>query len=111
MNAMINWDRVMELRHEIGQEDFAEIVTLFLEEADEVVARLSPANDAKTMENDLHFLKGSALNLGFEEFARICQTGERMAANGRTDVEVDVVRATYRQSRQSFLARMEQLAA
>lgn len=108
---MINWDRVMDLRDEVGPEDFAEIATLFLEEADEVVARLSPKSDAKSMENDLHFLKGSALNLGFDDFARLCQSGERMAANGQTDIEIDTVRSTYEQSRTAFVTKMQDLAA
>jgi histidine phosphotransfer protein HptB len=108
---MIDWVRVMDLRDEIGGEDFAEIVAMFLEETGEVIARLSPKSDAKTMENDLHFLKGSALNLGFEELARICQVGERLAANGQVDVPLDAVRTSYEQSRAAFLAQIEQMAA
>jgi histidine phosphotransfer protein HptB len=108
---MINWDRVMDLRDEVGPEDFTEIATLFLEEADEVVARLSEKSDAKSMESDLHFLKGSALNLGFEDFARLCQSGERMAANGQTDIPIDSVRSAYEQSRTAFVAKMQDLAA
>jgi HPt (histidine-containing phosphotransfer) domain-containing protein len=101
----------MDLRDEVGPEDFAEIATLFLEEADEVVSRLNSENDAKSMESDLHFLKGSALNLGFEDFARLCQTGERMAANGQTDIPLDTVRNAYEESRMAFVAKMQDLAA
>jgi HPt (histidine-containing phosphotransfer) domain-containing protein len=108
---MINWDRVIDLRNEVGADDFSEIAALFLEEADEVIARLSPESNAKTMESDLHFLKGSALNLGFEDLARICQTGERMAANGQTDVPIDAVRQSYAQSRVMFMTRIKDLAA
>ncbi len=108
---MINWDRVMDLRDEVGPDDFAEIATLFLEEADEVVSRLSLENGAKSMESDLHFLKGSALNLGFEDFARLCQSGERMAANGQTDIPLDSVRSSYEQSRSALVAKMQDLAA
>lgn len=111
VGTMINWERVMDLRQEIGHEDFTEIATLFLEEADEVIARLSTENDAKTTESDLHFLNGSALNLGFEDLARICQSGERMAANGENEMPLDAVRKTYVKSRETFLLRIEQLAA
>ena len=108
---MINWDRVMDLRDEVGPEDFAEIATLFLEEADEVVARLCEKSDAKSMESDLHFLKGSALNLGFEDFAQLCQSGERKAASGQTDIAIETVRCAYEQSRKAFIAKMQDLAA
>lgn len=87
---MIEWERVNELRSEIGDDDFAEVVALFLEEADEVIARISPDDGARALESDLHFLKGAALNLGFAEFAALCQDGERRAAGG--DIEVDLTR-------------------
>ena len=35
---MIAWDRLNELRAEIGDDDLADVVAMFLEEADEVVA-------------------------------------------------------------------------
>ena len=86
---MIDWERVQELRDEIGEADFAEVVTLFLEEVAEVVDRLRSRPDPSTFEEDLHFLKGSALNLGFAEFGALCQQGETLAADGRA-TEVDL---------------------
>lgn len=77
---MIDWNRVQALRLEIGADDFAEVVALFLEEADEAVARLQPGAGPRALEADLHFLKGSALNLGFADFAALCQGAERAAA-------------------------------
>ena len=79
---MINWDRVNELREEIGPEDFAEIVELFLEEVEQVVGKLRERPDLATLGEDLHFLKGSALSLGFDSFSKLCQDGERRAAAG-----------------------------
>ena len=55
---MIDWERVKELRGEIGDDDFAEVAAMFLEEADEAVGRLVPGLTANAMEADLHFLKG-----------------------------------------------------
>src|SRR6218665_845615 len=79
--AMIEWARVRELRDEIGIDDFGEIVVLFLEEADEVVSRLGGNNRQRSVADDLHFLKGAALNLGFSDFAGSCPEGEgRIAA-------------------------------
>lgn len=65
---LINWDRVQELRAEIGDDSFTEVVTLFLEECDTVIAR----SVAGVTAEDLHFLKGAALNLGFAELAAAC---------------------------------------
>jgi HPt (histidine-containing phosphotransfer) domain-containing protein len=99
---MIDWDRVDELRSEIGAEDFAEVVTLFLDEADEVAAKLSDISGAKAIENALHFLKGSALNLGFRDLANICQEGERRAAGGETGFDLGPVIACYEESKSAF---------
>ena len=80
---MIDWERVAELKAEVGDDDFAEIADLFLAEVEEVVTRMIASPDAGRLSEDLHFVKGSAINLGFSEFARLCQTGERLAAGGR----------------------------
>ena len=65
---MIDWPRVTELREEVGAEDFGEVVEIFLEEVEEVIGKLE-GGDRGQLEQDLHFLKGSALNLGFDEFS------------------------------------------
>ncbi|MFN4154389.1 MAG: Hpt domain-containing protein [Paracoccaceae bacterium] len=108
---MIDWTRVQELRLEVGPDDFGDIVSIFLKEADGVVARLTRLRDARSIECDLHFLKGSALNLGFSEFAQICQAGERRAASGAADVEMQAVVETYRRSRSTFLGGIKAMAA
>jgi len=108
---MIDWDRVNDLKAEIGEADFAEVATMFLEESDEVIGRISADNGALALEQDLHFLKGAALNLGFAHLAALCQEGERRAAAGLTDVDLDPVRAAYSVSRQTFLAECGTLAA
>ena len=100
--SMIDWSRVDALRDEIGVEDFAEVVALFLDEADEAVARLSPDRGAAAVSADLHFLKGSALNLGFDRFAALCQDGERRAAQGDLSVDLSAVRSCYNESKLAF---------
>ena len=89
---MIDWTRVNELRDEIGADDFDEVVIMFLEEADEVIARIAPGDSTKSLEADLHFLKGAALNLGFSEFAALCQDGERRAALGEGGLDITAVK-------------------
>lgn len=100
---MINWERVAELRDEIGDDGFAEVLELFLDEVEAVVMRLG-ANPA-TLDDDLHFLKGSAWNLGFSSFGAICQDGERKAAAGRgSEVDVSAVLTSYSASKTEFMA-------
>ena len=72
---MIDWNRIDELRGEVGEEDFAQIAALFLAEMEAVVASL-PATEAAAMPDLLHGLKGSAMNLGFADLAGLCAAGE-----------------------------------
>lgn len=103
---MIDWNRVDTLRQEVGEDTFDEVVALFLEEVDDVILRLQDRPDPSRHEQDLHFLKGSALNLGFADLAELCQTGERQAATGRSEeVDIPAVINCYRQSRATFLGR------
>lgn len=105
---MIDWQRVRELRDEVGDDAFAEVVDLFLEEVSEVVDRLRTCPDPDRYEEDLHFLKGSALNLGFDDLGRLCQAGESAAADGRAhEVDLAAVLESYDRSRSHFLARVE----
>lgn len=86
---MIDWGRVAELREQIGPDDFDEVVELFLDEVMEVIGMLRTDPQPDKLECQLHFLKGSALNLGFADFSEKCHVGERQAANGQGD-QVDV---------------------
>ena len=83
---MIDWARVSELRDEVGAEDFDEVVELLWEEVDEAIAALRDLMDLSKLEPQCDFLKGSALNIGFREFANLCQAGEAAAAAGATAV-------------------------
>lgn len=103
---MIDWERVGCLRDEIGETDFGEVVRLFIEEVEEVTERLERPGTPGQREADLHFLKGSALNLGFSDLAALCHAGERRAAAGET-VEVGPVIALYAASRRAFLSGLD----
>lgn len=104
---MIDWDRVAELRSEVGAENFSEVVALFLDEADEATQRQLAPDDAKALESLLHFLKGAALNLGFADLALLCQTGERLAAQGDTSTDLNQIRAAYAASKTAFTAGLD----
>jgi HPt (histidine-containing phosphotransfer) domain-containing protein len=97
---MIRWERVNELRDEVGADDFKEVVDLFLEEVEEVIERLRDSPDPTRFEEDFHFLKGSALNLGFGALGDLCQTGERQPGA----VDLASVVATYEASKAEFMA-------
>lgn len=104
---MIDWPRVRELKDEVGDDGFAEVIELFLEEVEEVIEKLG-TGDRSQLEQDLHFLKGSALNLGFQTFSNLCLEGERMSANGQAaDVDVDKIIAAYQGSKTTFLAEVD----
>ena len=101
---MINWDRVAELREEVGVDDFAEIIELFLEEVDAIIELPRDGQGLSDLEAHLHFLKGSALNLGFAQFADLCQAGETAAAQGRSDsVDLGAIITVYDSARAVFL--------
>jgi HPt (histidine-containing phosphotransfer) domain-containing protein len=95
--GMVDWSRLRELYNEIGYDDFLEVFTLFLLEAEEVVARLGtelscPGKSGSEIAEDLHFLRGAALNLGFVDLAAHCADAERLATAG---LLVDVNAVTY----------------
>jgi histidine phosphotransfer protein HptB len=73
---LVNRDRLAALRGEIGEDGFDEVVDLFLRESEEVVARLGTQRQGGLSEADLHFLKGSALTLGFDDLADLCRQSE-----------------------------------
>ena len=104
---MIDWARVSMLRDEVGAEDFNEVVELFLEEVEEIIIKLRDAPDVSTLEADLHFLKGSALSLGFRAFSALCNIGESISAAGASEtVDISRVLDCYQVSKQAFLSEL-----
>lgn len=79
---MIDRDRLQDLRAEIGEEDFADVVAMFLDEMSETLTALR-ADPAGISADALHGLRGSALNLGFAEFAAACPQAEKRLAEGQ----------------------------
>lgn len=102
---MIDWARVQELKDEIGEDDFAEVAELFIAEFEDVIARLRTHPDPATYEPDLHFLKSSALNLGFSELAALCHDSERLAASGQAAlVALGPIFTAYASAKEAFVA-------
>lgn len=102
---MINWDRIKELRTEIGDEDFSEVVQIFLEEVEEGLTLLKACKTVEGRRKSLHFLKGSALNLGFQSFSSLCQTEEITASEGLgNQATLDRLVTCYEKSKRAFEA-------
>ncbi|MGY3438465.1 MULTISPECIES: Hpt domain-containing protein [unclassified Marinovum] len=103
---MIDWSRILELRDDVGDSEFDEIVVLFLEEVETTIGALGP--DRPDLSSQLHFLKGGALNLGFEALAARCQIGEAAADAGyHARVDLGRIRAIYEASRAELTAGLE----
>jgi HPt (histidine-containing phosphotransfer) domain-containing protein len=101
---MIDWTRIKNLRDEVGAEDFDEVVEIFIEEVSEMIETLRAAPRADTLGEDLHALKGSALNLGFTDFSALCQKGETLAAQDRaSEINLTPILHCYDRSKAAFL--------
>ncbi len=102
---MIQWSRVRQLRDEVGADEFDEVVEIFLDEVQEVICKLRDHTTRSEIEQNLHFLKGSALSLGFDSFSKLCQDGERRAAAGEcAAVDLSAIIAAYDESKTLFQA-------
>jgi len=106
---MIDWDRVRALRDEVGAEDVDEIIDLFFCEVERVMATLSEVSDAKSLGENVHFLKSGALNLGFSAFSDLCGQAEKDAESGIwKDVDIRAIMASYAASKSAFLSNLKQ---
>lgn len=71
------------MRQEIGEDDFAEVAEMFLDEMADALSVLCDAPGTAGTDA-FHSLRGSALNLGFADFATACAEAEKRAARGET---------------------------
>lgn len=101
---MIDWVRLDELRSEVGEEAFDEVLELFLDEVDEAMGRLEADADPEDLSADLHFVRGSALNLGLRDFCKLCQMCEQQLAQGQ-DVDLGPLHDSYERAKAVLLSR------
>ena len=96
---MVNWDRISELRDEVGEDDLSEVLALFCEEVEEVLEEL-PGAEPSSLRGHLHFLKGSALNIGLVEVSNLCRDEElKLAADPGNAPRIDAIRSAYETAR------------
>ena len=100
--TIINWNKADELREDIGVDDFGEIVEVFLQEVEEELAALTD-KPVTELPASMHFLKGSALNLGFENFAEKCRQGAQAASQ----IEISELLSCYDASKKQFLEKYQ----
>ena len=92
---MINAARIQELKDEVGEDDLIEVIELFCEEVEEVLETLESTEQAQ-MPAQLHFLKGSALNIGLDAVANLCKEQElRLKADPGAQADIASIRAAY----------------
>lgn len=104
---MLDWNHINTLQDDIGPDAFAEIVDLFLEEVDDAIAALQDQTGPADLGAALHFVKGCALNLGFSEFAALCQQTEtRISAGDHAPADLTQLLDCYARSRAQFLAEL-----
>ena len=101
---MIDWSQVNQLKDDVGEDTFPEVVALFLDEVEEAIAPLRTGTLAATeMATTMHFLKGCAFSLGFRDFGNACNHAEMLANSGRVDqVETSTLVALFELSRDRF---------
>lgn len=109
---MISWDRVGQLKEEMGPDGFSELITIFLEEADDVSEKLASEEDSPTLVDRLHFLKGCAANIGFVRVEELCNRAEFAARDGNfAIIDVREILTSYAESRKLFLEGMSETAS
>lgn len=107
---MIDTTRLDQLADEIGRESLAEIVDVFMSEMDETVEKLPEVDSAQAYAAQLHFLKGSALNLGLTAIAVACdeERGAIMTGAERSQ-NVTQIKALYEKSRAMLLSCVSEM--
>ena len=97
---MINTNRIDELREEVGPDDLNEVIELFCEEMEETLSTLDQTA-LQDLPAQLHFLKGSALNLGLDRVSDLCRAEElRLKSDPTVAPDISAIRQAYSDARQ-----------
>lgn len=101
---MLNKSRIEELKAEVGHDDFIEVVVIFCEEVEETLDALREAA-LSSLPEKLHFLKGSALNIGLDAVGALCrQEEQRLIADPNAIPDIASIRALYMASKAELLS-------
>ncbi|MBQ0716132.1 MAG: Hpt domain-containing protein [Sulfitobacter litoralis] len=80
--SLIDWEQITLLNDAVGPNAFEEIIVVFFLEVEEAKYKLRDSRPTKTTRDTLHFVKGSALSLGFIAFSEYCLRAEKELALG-----------------------------
>ena len=110
---MLDLPRIETLRHELGEVVFSEVASDFLMEVDGVMANIGHAGSAASLIEDLHFVRGSAMALGFTALALLCEVVERQAGENSLSVDLAPLKLVYKMSVRQFgtLLKRHEVAA
>ena len=101
---MIDRARLEELREEVGNDDFAAVIELFCEEVAETLDRMKQGHSS-SIADDLHFLKGSALNIGMTEVAGLCAECERKIGGGANAPDITGIQLAFDKAQAELMRR------
>jgi HPt (histidine-containing phosphotransfer) domain-containing protein len=77
-------------------------VEIFLEEVDEALGRLFRSDDG-AIAKDLHFIKGSALNIGLTEVSSICRSVEtKLREAPARDADLRAIQTAFHKAKLEF---------
>lgn len=106
---MIDWNHLHAMREEIGADDFEDVLNLFLDECAQAVAELSSEGSIETIAAQLHFIKGSAMNLGFAALSAHCALAEHSIGSGLVRPEdLEMARTVFGSSRNHLCAEKDE---
>ncbi len=101
---MLDTARIAELKSEVGEDDFAEVVALFCEEMEEVLAELDQTPQC-AVAGKIHFLKGSAQNIGLTVVGALCLEEEaRLRDDPNVHPNVPRLREAYEASKSQLIS-------
>ncbi|MBT0957679.1 Hpt domain-containing protein [Alphaproteobacteria bacterium KMM 3653] len=106
---MADWDQLKDLQEMLGTEDCLVLVDMFEAEAKPVLGQFHKGDTLNSPDQDLHFIKGSALNLGLNKLADACAELENTVATG-AKVNADSLKSIAAQAIRSVQEARELLA-
>ena len=88
----------------MGEDAVTEVVEIFFEEVEEAMLCLGSAETAAALADALHFLKGSAQNVGMSDVSAACAAQETDIRSGaRNTVDLSTIKTALAKARAELL--------
>ena len=98
---MIDWKRTRDLRLEVGIDVFSEVMDLFLEEVQGTLDKLC-TDEPEKLKKQIHFIKGSSLNVGFIGVADLCNEYDKLSENHISQNMIDTLKTCFEDTKDLF---------